>query len=69
MNLNLKDLEYVKAIAHHKHFRKAADACFVSQPTLSGQVKKLEQELNVVLFDRSTKQVTLTAQGERAATR
>ena len=43
--MNLKDLEYVKAIAHHKHFRKAADACFVSQPTLSGQVKKLEQEL------------------------
>ncbi|KPZ52450.1 Hydrogen peroxide-inducible activator [Pseudoalteromonas sp. P1-13-1a] len=68
MNLNLKDLEYVKAIAHHKHFRKAADACFVSQPTLSGQVKKLEQELGVVLFDRSTKQVTLTAQGERLLT-
>ena len=68
MNLNLKDLEYVKAIAHHKHFRKAADACFVSQPTLSGQVKKLEQELNVVLFDRSTKHVTLTAQGERLLT-
>ncbi|WP_171042112.1 LysR substrate-binding domain-containing protein [Pseudoalteromonas sp. S3785] len=66
--MNLKDLEYVKAIAHHKHFRKAADACFVSQPTLSGQVKKLEQELNVVLFDRSTKQVTLTAQGERLLT-
>lgn len=68
MNLNLKDLEYVKAIAQHKHFRKAADACFVSQPTLSGQVKKLEQELGVVLFDRSTKQVTLTAQGERLLT-
>ncbi|MEL0606387.1 MULTISPECIES: LysR substrate-binding domain-containing protein [Pseudoalteromonas] len=66
--MNLKDLEYVKAIAHHKHFRKAADACFVSQPTLSGQVKKLEQELGVVLFDRSTKQVTLTAQGERLLT-
>lgn len=63
--MNLKDLEYVKAIAHFKHFRKAADACFVSQPTLSGQVKKLEQELGVTLFDRSTKQVTLTAQGER----
>jgi LysR family hydrogen peroxide-inducible transcriptional activator len=68
MNLNLKDLEYVKAIAHHKHFRKAAEACFVSQPTLSGQVKKLEQELGVVVFDRSTKQVTLTAQGERLLT-
>ncbi|ASM50803.1 LysR family transcriptional regulator [Pseudoalteromonas espejiana DSM 9414] len=66
--MNLKDLEYVKAIAHYKHFRKAADACFVSQPTLSGQVKKLEQELGVVLFDRSTKHVTLTAQGERLLT-
>lgn len=63
--MNLKDLEYVKAVAHFKHFRKAADACYVSQPTLSGQVKKLEQELGVTLFDRSTKQVTLTVQGER----
>ena len=61
--MNLKDFEYVKAIAQHKHFRKAADACFVSQPTLSGQVKKLEQTLGVTLFDRSTKQVTLTAKG------
>ena len=63
--MNLKDFEYVKAIAQHKHFRKAADACFVIQPTLSGQVKKLEQTLGVTLFDRSTKQVTLTAKGVR----
>ncbi|WP_372763053.1 LysR substrate-binding domain-containing protein [Pseudoalteromonas sp.] len=63
--MNLKDLEYVKAIAQFKHFRKAADACYVSQPTLSGQVKKLEQELGVTLFDRSTKQVSLTHQGQR----
>ncbi|WP_404338807.1 LysR substrate-binding domain-containing protein [Pseudoalteromonas mariniglutinosa] len=66
--MNLKDLEYVKAVAQFKHFRKAADACFVSQPTLSGQIKKLEQELGVILFDRSTKQVTLTAQGEALLT-
>ncbi|MFY8328927.1 hyalorunate lyase [Pseudoalteromonas sp. A601] len=66
--MNLKDLEYVKAVAHFKHFRKAADACYVSQPTLSGQIKKLEQELGVTLFDRSTKQVTLTMQGERLLT-
>lgn len=66
--MNLKDLEYVKAVAHFKHFRKAADACFVSQPTLSGQIKKLEQELGVILFDRSTKHVTLTTQGERLLT-
>ena len=63
--MNLKDFEYVKAVARYKHFRKAADACYVSQPTLSGQVKKLEQELGVVIFDRSTKQVTLTVQGEQ----
>ena len=66
--MNLRDLEYVKAGAHFKHFRKAADACFVSQPTLSGQIKKLEQELGVILFDRSTKHVTLTTQGERLLT-
>jgi LysR family hydrogen peroxide-inducible transcriptional activator len=66
--MKLKDLEYVKAVAHFKHFRKAADACFVSQPTLSGQIKKLEQELGVILFDRSTKHVTLTTQGERLLT-
>ncbi|NIZ05145.1 LysR substrate-binding domain-containing protein [Pseudoalteromonas sp. HF66] len=63
--MNLKDFEYVKAVAQYKHFRKAADACYISQPTLSGQVKKLEQELGVVIFDRSTKQVTITAQGEQ----
>ncbi len=63
--MNLKDFEYVKAVAQYRHFRKAADACYVSQPTLSGQVKKLEQELGVILFDRSTKQVTLTSHGEK----
>ncbi|RZF93001.1 LysR family transcriptional regulator [Pseudoalteromonas sp. CO302Y] len=63
--MNLKDLEYAKAVAQFKHFRKAADACYVSQPTLSGQVKKLEQELGVTIFDRSTKQVTVTVQGQR----
>jgi LysR family hydrogen peroxide-inducible transcriptional activator len=63
--MNLRDFEYVKAVAQYKHFRKAADACFVSQPTLSGQIKKLEQALDVVLFDRSTKQVSLTSDGRR----
>lgn len=63
--MNLRDFEYVKAVAQYKHFRKAADACFVSQPTLSGQIKKLEQALKVILFDRSTKQVTLTPDGRR----
>lgn len=63
--MNLRDFEYVKAVAQYKHFRKAADACFVSQPTLSGQIKKLEQALEVILFDRSTKQVTLTNDGKR----
>lgn len=66
--MNLRDFEYVKAVASYKHFRKAADACFISQPTLSGQIKKLEQELGTIIFDRSTKQVTLTSDGQRLLT-
>jgi LysR family hydrogen peroxide-inducible transcriptional activator len=64
-DMNLKDFEYVKAVAQFQHFRKAADACYVSQPTLSGQIKKLEEALGVTIFDRSTKHVTITAQGQR----
>ena len=45
--MNLRSLEYLIAIAEHRHFRRAAEACFVSQPTLSAQLKKLEIELGV----------------------
>lgn len=61
--MNIRDLEYLVALAEHQHFRKAAEACFVSQPTLSGQIKKLEEELDVVLTERSSRRVLFTQAG------
>jgi len=61
--MNIRDLEYLVALAEHQHFRKAAEACFVSQPTLSGQIKKLEDELNTVLLERSSRRVLFTQSG------
>ena len=61
--MNLRDLKYLTAVANLRHFGKAADACFVSQPTLSTQLKKLEDELNITLFERTNKQVILTEEG------
>lgn len=63
--MNLRDLHYLVALAEHKHFGPAAAACFVSQPTLSTQLKKLEQTLGVILFERSNRQVMLSPVGER----
>ncbi len=62
--MNLRDLEYLVAIDEFKHFRKAAEKCFVSQPTLSGQLKKLEEYLGVQLVERSNRKVLLTPIGE-----
>lgn len=62
--MNLQQLEYISAIAQHQHFAKAADACHVTQPTLSAMVHKLEEELGVKLFDRSRVPVVLTPAGE-----
>jgi LysR family hydrogen peroxide-inducible transcriptional activator len=62
--MTLTELKYIVAVAREKHFGKAADACYVSQPTLSVAVKKLEQELDVKLFERSANEVTVTALGE-----
>ena len=62
--MNLRDLEYLVAIGDLKHFRKAAEKCFVSQPTLSGQIKKLEAEIGVQLLERTTRSVLLTPIGE-----
>lgn len=45
--MNIRDLEYLVALAEHRHFRRAADSCHVSQPTLSGQIRKLEDELGL----------------------
>ncbi len=67
--MNLRDLAYLVAVADHGHFGRAADACFVSQPTLSVQIKKLEQELGVPLVERGSRQVLLTAAGEEIVSR
>ncbi len=61
--MNIRDLEYLIALADFKHFRKAADACNVSQPTLSGQIRKLEDELGTVLLERTSRKVLFTQSG------
>lgn len=61
--MNLRDLKYLIALADHKHFGRAAAACFVSQPTLSTQIRKLEEELGVALFERAPRKVMLTPVG------
>ena len=61
--MNLRDLEYLIAIDEEKHFNKAAERCFVSQPTLSGQLKKLEDTLGVLLVERNNRQVKMTQAG------
>ena len=63
--MNLRDLKYLVAVAEHRHFGRAAEACFVSQPTLSTQLKKLEETLGVTLIERSNRQVMLVAEGEK----
>ena len=63
--MNLRDLKYLVAVAEHRHFGRAAEACFVSQPTLSTQLKKLEGTLGVTLIERSNRQVMLAAEGEK----
>ena len=67
--MNLRDLKYLLALADHKHFGRAAAACFVSQPTLSTQIKKLEEELGVSLVERAPRKVMLTPAGRDAAER
>ncbi|HEY0333835.1 MAG TPA: DNA-binding transcriptional regulator OxyR [Stenotrophomonas sp.] len=67
--MNLRDLKYLVALADHKHFGRAAAACFVSQPTLSTQIKKLEEELGVPLVERAPRKVMLTPAGREAAGR
>ena len=62
--MNLRDLKYFIALAETRHFGQAAARTFVSQPTLSGQLRKLEAELGVALFERTTKAVALTPLGE-----
>lgn len=63
--MTLTDLRYIVTLARERHFGRAADKCFVSQPTLSVAVKKLEEELGVILFERSPQEVRVTPIGER----
>lgn len=67
--MNLRDLRYLVALADHRHFGRAAAACFVSQPTLSTQIRKLEEELGVSLVERAPRKVMLTPAGREAAER
>ena len=67
--MNLRDLRYLVALADHRHFGRAATACFVSQPTLSTQIKKLEEELGVALVERAPRRVMLTPAGRDIAER
>jgi LysR family transcriptional regulator, hydrogen peroxide-inducible genes activator len=69
MELKLKDLRYLVAVADLRHFGRAAARCFVSQPTLSAQLKKLEQSLGVQLIERTPNNVSLTAAGEEVVAR
>ena len=68
-DLKLKDLRYLVAVADTRHFGRAAERCFVSQPTLSTQLKKLEDYLGVQLIERQPKRVALTAAGEEIVAR
>ena len=63
--MNLRDLRYLLAVAEHGHFGRAAEACGISQPTLSVQVRKLEELLGVALFERTSKAITPTVACER----
>jgi len=62
--MTLSELKFIVAVAHEKNFRKAADKCFVSQPALSLAIKKLEEELGLILFERSRSDVTVTNVGQ-----
>lgn len=67
--MNLQSIKYLSALAKYNHFGKAAKACFVSQPTLSMQIKKLEERLGVKLLERNNKSVRLTEIGHSLALR
>ncbi len=61
--MNIRDLQYAVAVADHGHFGRAAQACHVSQPALSGQIRKLEDHLGVALFERTNRSVRISAAG------
>jgi len=63
--MNLRDLQYLVAVSETCHFGHAAEQCFISQPTLSGQIQKLENELGVTLFERTNRSVSVTPVGRQ----
>jgi LysR family hydrogen peroxide-inducible transcriptional activator len=67
--MNLRDLRYLVALADERHFGRAAERCFVSQPTLSAQIRKLEEYLGVSLVERQPRRVKLTEAGEKIVER
>ncbi|GMA38846.1 LysR substrate-binding domain-containing protein [Mobilicoccus caccae] len=67
--MNLRDLEYLVALSEHRHFGRAAAACYVSQPTLSTQIKKLESDLGAPLIERGARGVLFTMAGEQVLAR
>ncbi|MBE0413966.1 LysR substrate-binding domain-containing protein [Yoonia sp.] len=67
VNFTLKQLRYFEAVARHGHFGRAAEACAISQPALSVQIRELENALGAAVFDRTPRQVRLTGFGEQCA--
>jgi LysR family transcriptional regulator, hydrogen peroxide-inducible genes activator len=67
--MNLQQLEYILAVDKHRHFAKAAEACFVTQPTLSMMIQKLEDELGIKIFDRKKQPVQPTEEGKAIVAR
>jgi LysR family hydrogen peroxide-inducible transcriptional activator len=68
-NITLKQLRYFEALAHHRHFGRAAEACAISQPAMSVQIRELEDALGTGLFERGARQVGLTDLGQEFALR
>jgi len=66
--MTITQLQYVLAVAEYKNFTLAAEKCFVTQPTLSMQIQKVEEELNILIFDRSKKPIQLTEIGQKIVT-
>ncbi|WP_413997833.1 LysR substrate-binding domain-containing protein [Flavobacterium sp. W1B] len=63
--MTITQLKYVLAVAEHKNFTLAAEKCFVTQPTLSMQIQKIEEELSIIIFDRTKKPIQLTEIGQK----
>lgn len=63
--MNFQQLEYIVAVDQLKHFAKAAESCHITQATLSAMIKKLEEELNIIIFDRKKQPIVTTAEGEQ----